>query len=102
MESYCSYNSYLHPNRRSARPRLRVGRRALALYISREIEAPARQWQDRRYTYSDMAELDDLRAQAEAGDDKAQFTLGVGFDNGRGVKKDEAEAVILEPRLLGK
>ena len=49
-----------------------------------------------------MAELDDLRAQAEAGDDKAQFTLGVGFDNGRGVKKDEAEAVILEPRLLGK
>ena len=49
-----------------------------------------------------MAELDDLWAQAEAGDDKMQFTLGVGFDNGRGVKKDEAEAVILEPRLLGK
>ena len=54
------------------------------------------------YTYSDMAELDDLWAQVEAGDDKMQFTLGVGFDNGRGVKKDEAEAVILEPRLLGK
>ena len=49
-----------------------------------------------------MAELDDLWAQAEVGDDKMQFTLGVGFDNGRGVKKDEAEAVILEPRLLGK
>ena len=54
------------------------------------------------YTHSDMTEFDDLRAQAEAGDDKVQFTLGVGFDNGRGVKKDEAEAVIVELRLLGK
>jgi len=49
-----------------------------------------------------MTEFEDLRVGAKAGDDKAQFTLGVGFDNGWGVKKDEAEAVILELRLLGK
>ena len=54
------------------------------------------------YTHSDMTEFEDLRVGAKAGDDKAQFTLGVGFDNGWGVKKDEVEAVILELRLLGK
>ena len=79
-----------------------MGRRAPALNRTSRLNRLPASGRIGVYTYSDMAELDDLWAQVEAGDDKMQFTLGVGFDNGRGVKKDEAEAVILEPRLLGK
>ena len=39
------------------------------------------------------AKVAEVRSKAEAGDAKAQFSLGVMYDKGRGVTKDEAEAV---------
>ena len=37
--------------------------------------------------------LDEVRAPAEQGDAEAQFNLGVRYDNGRGVRQDDSEAV---------
>ena len=38
-------------------------------------------------------EIDALRVRAEAGDAEAQYSLGLIYDNGRGVPQDDAEAV---------
>ena len=38
-------------------------------------------------------DLDTVRQAAEQGDARAQFNLGIMYDNGEGVLKDEAEAV---------
>lgn len=43
---------------------------------------------------TDSAQIDQLRAKAEQGDTNAQFQLGVAYDQGRGVAKNQAEAAI--------
>ncbi|MGO9610525.1 MAG: tetratricopeptide repeat protein [Verrucomicrobiia bacterium] len=42
---------------------------------------------------ADLARIHELRASADRGDAKAQIELGVCYDKGQGVRKDEVEAV---------
>ena len=58
----------------------------LRAQAEREYGRGDAKWDDETY-------VEELRARAEGGDADAQFVLGVGFFNGRGVAQDQGQAV---------